>query len=513
MDALLSGHHMVVTPHLTEPMPRDGRKPAETDLLIAGAFNLGFIGLSEHEDTDRLLSWWSERLERDCIVAPERGLFVDQRWIDFAPGLLPSFHVLRDPGYNVAYWNLASRTLSLDGGRYEVNGRPLRFFHFSGYDPSRRDRLSKHQDRIPLRRRSALKRICDEYAAVLEENGWAEASSWPYSWAAMPNGLEFDKAMRSAFREGELRGELREDTPFSQAGARELLDYLAGPAEEGTDAGVNRYLHALWKTRKDLQRDFPELDGIDGARLVSWAEVYGRAHIPDSLQPRGAGAAGAHTGVNVAGYFNAVLGMGELGRQVVGGLRSQGVPVAPMGLIAEASDQREHFDALGPENSPYGTNLMCVNADVLPDFARTVGPGFFLNRYSIAVWAWEVDPFPEEHLDAFEVVDEVWVISSYMARILEPVSPVPVFTAPLPVEVGAFEPRSREQLGLPAKGFLFLFSFDFNSVFRRKNPLGAIEAFTRAFEPGSAPARAQVHRARALAGRAPRAPRGRRGAP
>jgi len=45
-------------------------------------------------------------------------------------------------------------------------------------------------------------------------------------------------------------------------------------------------------------------------------------------------------------------------------------------------------------------------------------------------------------------------------------------------------PRPRDELGLP-EGFLFLFSFDHNSVFERKNPLGLIDAFTRAFEPGA----------------------------
>ena len=487
IDSLLSEHHMVVTPHLTEPMPRDGRKPSETDLLIAGCFNLGFLGLSAHADTDRLLDWWSERLKRDCIVAPERGLFVDQRWIDFAPGLLPSFHVLRDPGYNVAYWNLPSRELTFSRGRYEVDGRPLRFFHFSGYDPDQRGRLSKHQDRIAMRRGSALRRICDEYGDQLEANGWGEASSWPYSWTTLPNGLDLDKATRAAYRQAELEGAL-EESPFTERGARELLQYLTSPAERGGHAGVNRYLHALWRGRRDLRRDFPELDGVDAARLVSWAEVYGRADIPDVLLPRSSGATlSAHAGVNVAGYFEAVLGMGQLGRQVVEGLRASDVPVAPVGLVAEASARGETLDAEGPRNAPYATNLLCVNADALPGFARTVGPDFFINRYSIGLWAWEVAPFPDRYLDAFDVVDEVWVISRHMARILEPVSPVPVFTAPLPVDVPPFESRSREQLGLPSEGFLFLFSFDYNSVFTRKNPLGVIEAFSRAFEPGSGP--------------------------
>jgi len=44
--------------------------------------------------------------------------------------------------------------------------------------------------------------------------------------------------------------------------------------------------------------------------------------------------------------------------------------------------------------------------------------------------------------------------------------------------------RSRLELGLP-EGFLFMFLFDHNSVFERKNPLAAIEAFKRTFPPGS----------------------------
>ena len=44
--------------------------------------------------------------------------------------------VVRDPEYNVAWWNLSTRTVSWDGSGYLVNGRPLGFFHFSGYSPT-----------------------------------------------------------------------------------------------------------------------------------------------------------------------------------------------------------------------------------------------------------------------------------------------------------------------------------------------------------------------------------------
>ena len=41
---------------------------------------------------------------------------------------------------------------------------------------------------------------------------------------------------------------------------------------------------------------------------------------------------------------------------------------------------------------------------------------------------------------------------------------------------------SRAELGMP-EGFTFLFVFDYRSVFRRKNPLGLVEAFCRRSSP------------------------------
>ena len=44
--------------------------------------------------------------------------------------------VLRDPSYNVASWNLASRRMTFDQtGCALINGHPLRFFHFTKLGP------------------------------------------------------------------------------------------------------------------------------------------------------------------------------------------------------------------------------------------------------------------------------------------------------------------------------------------------------------------------------------------
>src|SRR3569833_2865759 len=83
-----------------------------------------------------MLAWWQERLRRDSLLAPHQMLFVDPRWVDMVPGNF-EHTILRDPGYNVAYWNLDTRELARVGDRITAAGRPLRFFHFSGYDPSK----------------------------------------------------------------------------------------------------------------------------------------------------------------------------------------------------------------------------------------------------------------------------------------------------------------------------------------------------------------------------------------
>jgi glycosyltransferase involved in cell wall biosynthesis len=52
---------------------------------------------------------------------------------------------------------------------------------------------------------------------------------------------------------------------------------------------------------------------------------------------------------------------------------------------------------------------------------------------------------------------------------------------PHPVEAAAAPGVTRAELGLPEQTYLFLTSFDFTSYVTRKNPLGAVGAFLRAF--------------------------------
>jgi glycosyltransferase involved in cell wall biosynthesis len=491
-------HGIVLTPHFTLPLPRDGLKPREEDILIAGTYNLGFIGLGVGKSADALLDWWSERLENECLNDPANGHFVDQRWIDLAPGFWPDLFLLRETNYNIAYWNLPTRTLEVDADTYKVDGEVLRFFHFSGYDPRHPRDLSKHQDRIKLAAHPELQKICDEYGALLKENGYETAARWPYGWDTTANGLKIDRIARTMYRDGIDIGRFN-DSIFGETGAREFGDYLKEAVEGGGDASVTRYAATLWEERPDLRAAYPDISGAGAVGFVDWLHNFGQETgvSPELLLGGENGSDPAPTlpaapppeppnGVNVVGYISSERGVGEAARQVLRALRSRDIPAVEIDAPTDPVEIPKALGRIAAAEHPYDINLICVNADMLPAIASALGPRFFSGRRTAGLWFWEVSHFPEMWMRSFDDLDEVWVASDFIADVLRPLTEKPVRTIRVPVTPGPAAEMTRAELGMP-EGFCFLFVFDYRSVFRRKNPLGLVEAFCKAFEPGEGP--------------------------
>ncbi len=137
-------HDILLTPHQLEP---EGNWEAIVDNEICslkhGVYNLGFLGLAPTTEARRFVNWWRNRLHLFCRADIPGGLFTDQRWVDLAPAFFSTLGIFRDPGYNVATWNLTHRkvTGSVKTG-FSVNDRPLGFYHFSGFDSGRRKSCS-----------------------------------------------------------------------------------------------------------------------------------------------------------------------------------------------------------------------------------------------------------------------------------------------------------------------------------------------------------------------------------
>src|SRR6185436_19177343 len=75
VSTLAREHSIVLTPHATEPIPNDGCGISEQTIMLSGTFNLGFIAVSS--GARGFLTWWQERLARDCRIAQSEGRFVD----------------------------------------------------------------------------------------------------------------------------------------------------------------------------------------------------------------------------------------------------------------------------------------------------------------------------------------------------------------------------------------------------------------------------------------------------
>ena len=145
--ALAEGANLVLTPHISAPIEDDFR-PSEMDLIRAGIYNLGFVAMRNVAEIRKFLDWWGKRVQRDCIFDLSNGYHVDQKFVDLAPGFVEKTKILRHPGYNLAYWNIAQRQVTKSNNQPLVDGMPVHFIHFSSVDFSNPKKFSYHQNRL-----------------------------------------------------------------------------------------------------------------------------------------------------------------------------------------------------------------------------------------------------------------------------------------------------------------------------------------------------------------------------
>ena len=250
LDAVRQGlaeAQLALTPHLTRPL-LGSAMPNDHAILRSGAYNLGFCAARAEPKVVDLMSWWADRCEFDCRVDLANGLFTDQRWMDLAPGFVDSLAVLRTPTLNLAYWNLEGRTLAKAKDGWTVDGEPLAFFHYSGFDPARPDVLSKHQDRVRVTPGSSLAELLADYAAAMLRNGHETSRAVPYAHLKFPSG----RPVTGAMRRRSLRA-ARDGKDFS-AGLTDAVEaWIDAPDPEAALPG----LPDLTRTMDQVWRDVP----------------------------------------------------------------------------------------------------------------------------------------------------------------------------------------------------------------------------------------------------------------
>ncbi len=288
--------------------------------------------------------------------------------------------------------------------------------------------------------------------------------------------------------------------------AIERPDFLRFIPQGNIDALLLKQ-NSYWNSLFDLlyaidgNQDFSEIDYIRYARILkaagydmfsgTFSSVTPLGHRLDAARfPRPDKATGYD--VQVIGPLSRASGLGQAARLSADMLRH--TPFSTNAVDFTLDDPGSAKPGGPARHGAFARsriNLIHLNGDLLPS-ALAYAPDVFTGAYNIGYFFWELDsPTVPDHF-AFTLLDEIWVASDFNLAVYSGASGIPVTKVgmcfePLPV------PDRRESrqvlqrhLSLGGHEFVFMATLDSFSYVQRKNPLGVIDAFQRAFpdDPG-----------------------------
>ena len=184
VEEQLQQHHLLITPHLTKPLPDNTQLPLERDILRSGIYNAGFLAMTRCAATDDFLRWWAQHMQTECHYQFAEGMGVDQIWLNLVPLFFPGTGIFQHPGANVAYWNIPERGLAETSQGIRVNDSyPLLFLHISGYSFEQPGILSRHQNRFNLENLPVWKKLLEQYRSQVMANGYDQFHAMPCLYA------------------------------------------------------------------------------------------------------------------------------------------------------------------------------------------------------------------------------------------------------------------------------------------------------------------------------------------
>jgi hypothetical protein len=188
---------IVLTPHQLAP-DTEPRAIIDNELtsLRYGTYNLGFLAVRNDPAGRRFAAWWRQRTHAACYDDVAAGLFTDQKYCDLVPAMFDGVHIERDPGCNVASWNLAQRRLRFTpSGGIAAGGSALKFYHFTkigGVGDAMTDRYAGDNTEVF--------EIVNWYRRAVAANRIPAADAAPWHYACFEDGVPIPRAARLLWR-------------------------------------------------------------------------------------------------------------------------------------------------------------------------------------------------------------------------------------------------------------------------------------------------------------------------
>lgn len=195
-------------------------------------------------------------------------------------------------------------------------------------------------------------------------------------------------------------------------------------------------------------------------------------------------------GINLIGHLNASSGLGNTARLFARALTQRGVDIVGLDIDSVGNPKTTSTADLNVvqrvEDLPFKTNLIIVSILLLPSLWCRRLPVLISPQFTnIGMVFWELPEIPPAWIPALEIFDSIVVCSQYVRSAVElSVPDVPTIFAEHPLErIDSLSKGRihRDNFSIKQSDIVFGSSFDLRSDFSRKNSMGVLEAFQRAF--------------------------------
>ncbi len=487
LDPLLrpvdEGAAVVVLRNRFGPPPPDGQLPDPIDVTRRGRLDQELFTLRAGDTrAEEFLDEWVSCLLRSPHIPVSRLDRLSYPWLDS----------LADRNGVVSITD-ATMPLSVRNGDEPQREVPPVVVRWPAFDPATPWILSAETGTLPRVRPSndhRLGSLARERAAALSTS---PDDARVGGFGHLSTGIPVDAVIRRAYSNALLRFESgnadEPPNPFADDSAAAFVAWLASARHDGASPFVEAFrdvhpeLHAVLPTTEDL---------------VAWlADRGAAAGIPPTLRGPKARPTSEATalgpGLEISGYLGARFGMGEAARTLVRAAVDAGVTTEVTVDPRSVYHREPDFTSVPPDETSRATlpstYVFVRNADALLADPSDVLRARAAGRRVVGYWFWEVATFPDRLVPAFDLVDEIWVATEFVADAIgsAPGSPmVRLMPYPLPEALAVAE-RDRLRTAfarahmIPDDRFVVSFSFDYDSVADRKNPWGAVASYRSAF--------------------------------
>jgi len=496
----------IVTPHILTDSLNSYQNPTLQNIRTCGSYNFGFVHFRLTIGALRTVQFWKNQLVFNALIWLDQNMFTDQRHGDMFPCLCDVL-VCRNPGLNVAYWNIQERVLSSNKqGKYVVrllDGEnkpevPLLFFHFSGLRATDGIGISKYADLNPRSPRGTNKTVeclISEYAEVISKHRRRLKSLLQDNSVDGISCLLFNASQ--AHSSYVLNSDERKSLNQYFANRKAHYSPQLPPSRFVSETDfLNTLLQLsdqpLSNSSKELAKFLAQADirssPLDELRLSRHDSTV----IPPSAQ------------LNIVGYPNFSFGVGRITAVIINEIQCLGVrfsfTVAPCHGLAIDDDAIKWVKQLSCY-SAFNSNaptLFLINADQFYGLLMNEqAKNCFSRKCNLGYWWWELETSLPQHFVASQYLDKILAPTSYIFNSLKNTVPIQKLQyAPLDYKqlfdsiqssnLKADLPEFDRQTFFYSLGidldcckyeYVILCIFDFLSCIQRKNPMLLLDIF------------------------------------